>query len=96
MRMNKLGISLLMAAMMASVPVLAQDNKAAKTTKADKPHGTAEVQKDIQDHLAMADAHTAAAKCLQSGKGEKVCHEQLAKECKGLGIGKLCGMRHKH
>jgi len=55
-----------------------------------------EVQKDIADHLAMADAHTTAAKCLQSGKSEKECHAQLAKDCKGLGIGKLCGMQHKH
>jgi hypothetical protein len=93
--MSKLGVSLLLATMMASVPVVAQDKKD-NAKRADKPHSTAEVQKDIQDHLAMADAHTAAAKCLQSGKGEKVCHEQLAKECKGLGIGKLCGMRHKH
>lgn len=67
-----------------------------KTKKAEKGHSAAEVQKDIADHLAMADAHTAAAKCLQSGKGEKACHEQLAKDCKGLGIGKLCGMKHKH
>ena len=44
----------------------------------------------------MADAHVAAAKCLQAGKGEKECHAQLVKDCKGLGIGKFCGMKHKH
>lgn len=59
-------------------------------------HGNAEIQKDILDHRAMADAHLAAAKCLEEGKGEKVCHGQLAKDCKGLGIGTLCGMKHKH
>jgi hypothetical protein len=79
------------ASLMAA-PVLAQD----KAKKGDKPHTAAEVQKDIQDHLAMADAHTTAAKCLQAGKGEKECHAQLAKDCKGLGIGTLCGMKHKH
>ena len=40
----------------------------------------------------MAAAHEAAAKCLESGKGEKVCLEKLLKDCKGVGIGKYCGM----
>ena len=44
----------------------------------------------------MAAAHEAAAKCLESGKAEKACLEKLAKDCKGLGIGKYCGMRHQH
>ena len=54
------------------------------------------MKKDIADHRAMADAHLNAAKCLESGKPEKECHAQLAKDCKGLGIGKYCGMKHKH
>ena len=91
--MNFRWLSIGIAALfMAAAPVLAQD----KVKKDDKTHSAAEVQKDVQDHLAMADAHTAAAKCLQSGKGDKVCHAQLAKDCKGLGIGTLCGMKHKH
>jgi hypothetical protein len=90
--MNKRWMVLLVAAAVAAMPAIAQD----KTKKGDKAHSSAEVQKDIADHLAMADAHTAAAKCLQSGKGEKECHAQLAKDCKGLGIGTLCGMKHKH
>jgi hypothetical protein len=88
-------LTVLTAALLMATPVIAQD-KAKKADKGDKPHTAAEVQKDIQDHLAMADAHVAAAKCLQSGKGEKDCHAQLVKDCKGLGIGKLCGMKHKH
>jgi len=44
----------------------------------------------------MAAAHEAAAKCLESGQPEKACLEKLAKDCKGLGIGKYCGMRHQH
>ena len=90
--MGKRWISLWVAALLIAAPVLAQD----KAKKSEKPHTSAEVQKDIQDHLAMADAHTAAAKCLQGGKGDKECRAQLAKDCKGLGIGKLCGMQHKH
>ena len=88
----KIFYSLFIAAILVSGTALAQD----KTKPADKSHSAAEVKKDIDDHRAMADAHLAAAKCLESGKGEKVCHEQLAKDCKGLGIGKLCGMKHKH
>ena len=34
--------------------------------------------------------------CLEAGKGEKVCLEQLLKDCKGVGIGKYCGMKHQH
>ena len=61
-----------------------------------KKDDVAHVRKDIGDHRAMADAHLNAAKCLESGKSEKDCHAQLAKDCKGLGIGKYCGMKHKH
>lgn len=84
--------TLFAVAMLMSGTAIAQD----KAKAADKAHSAAEVKKDIDDHRAMADAHLAAAKCLESGKGEKMCHEQLAKDCKGLGIGKLCGMKHKH
>ena len=61
-----------------------------------KPHGAAEAKKDIADHRAMAEAHLNAAKCFEAGKSEKECHEQLAKDCKGLAIGKYCGMKHSH
>jgi len=54
------------------------------------------VKQDIAGHRAMAAAHEAAAKCLESGKLEKECHAQLAKDCKGIAIGKYCGMRHRH
>jgi hypothetical protein len=61
-----------------------------------KTHGAAEAKKDIADHRAMAEAHLNAAKCFESGKSEKECHAQLAKDCKGLAIGKYCGMKHSH
>jgi hypothetical protein len=59
-------------------------------------HSDAEVKKDIQRHQAMAAAHDSAAKCLQSGKKYDVCTKDLQTACKGLGIGKHCGMRHEH
>ena len=90
--MNTRWILIVAVAFAMTTPVVAQD----KAKKTEKPHTSAEVQKDILDHRAMADAHLTAAKCLESGKGEKECHAQLAKDCKGLGIGKLCGMQHKH
>lgn len=61
-----------------------------------KVHGAAEAKKDIADHRAMAEAHLNAAKCFEAGKPEKECHAQLAKDCKGLAIGKYCGMKHSH
>lgn len=85
----------ILAATLAAGAAYAQDKPVA-TKKTEKGHGAAEIQKDIADHRAMADAHLAAAKCLEGGKGEKECHTQLTKDCKGLGIGKLCGMKHKH
>jgi hypothetical protein len=53
-------------------------------------------KKDITRHRAMAAAHEAAAKCLEAGKTEEVCHKDLQAACKGLAIGKYCGMRHEH
>ena len=69
-------------------PVLAAE----KGAKDDPAH----VKKDVADHRAMAEAHSNAAKCLESGKPEKDCQAQLAKDCKGLAIGKYCGMKHRH
>lgn len=53
-------------------------------------------KEDIARHRAMAQAHENAAKCLESGKSDAVCEKQLQVECKGLGIGKFCGMKHVH
>jgi hypothetical protein len=54
------------------------------------------VKKDIERHRAMASAHEAAARCLESGKPEAQCQKDLLAACKGLAIGKYCGMRHEH
>ncbi len=76
----------LMSALLALSPAFAQEKK---------PETDA-VKKDIAAHRQLALAHENAAKCLEAGKPEKVCHEQLQKDCKGTGIGKYCGMRHTH
>ena len=60
-----------------------------------KKDDSAHVKKDIADHRAMAEAHLNAAKCLESGRPEKECEAQLRKDCKGLAIGKYCGMKHR-
>lgn len=62
---------------------------------ADK-HSAEDIKKDIQRHRAMATAHEAAAKCLESGKKDEVCEKELQAACKGIGIGKNCGMKHEH
>ena len=59
-------------------------------------HSDKETKADIERHRAMAAAHEAAAKCLESGKGHDVCQKELQTAGKGLGIGKYCGMRHAH
>ncbi|MDP3230418.1 MAG: hypothetical protein Q8N13_20940 [Acidovorax sp.] len=59
-------------------------------------HSDKETKEDIARHRAMAAAHEAAAKCLESGKGEDTCQKELQTACKGLAIGKYCGMKHAH
>ena len=44
----------------------------------------------------MAAAQEGAAKCLEGGKTEEVCMKELLAACKGLAIGKYCGMKHAH
>ncbi|MES2976817.1 MAG: hypothetical protein V4731_00215 [Pseudomonadota bacterium] len=59
-------------------------------------HSDKETKQDVQRHRAMAAAHEAAAKCLESGKKEDVCVKDLQAACKGLAVGKYCGMKHGH
>jgi hypothetical protein len=86
-----LGIGSLTLALALAVPAAAQETK-----KKEKPHSAAEVKEDIANHRAMAEAHMNAARCLEAGRTVKECHGQLAKDCKGLGIGRYCGMKHRH
>ena len=79
--MNK--IALFLAAMSLSWSAVAQ-------------HSKKEVEQDIARHRAMAEAHEAAAKCLESGKKPDQCTKELQTACKGLALGKYCGMKHVH
>ena len=59
-------------------------------------HSDKETKEDVMRHRAIAAAHEGAAKCLEAGKSEDVCHKELQATCKGLAIGKYCGMKHEH
>lgn len=63
---------------------------------ANAQHTAAETKADVQRHRAMAAAHEAAANCLESGRKDEVCEKELQASCKGLAIGKYCGMKHVH
>ena len=83
-------VSAVLAVTLAFIPAIAQPQ--AEKKKHDP------IADDIMDHRTMAEAHLKAAECLEAKKTEKECRAQLAKDCKGVGIGKHCGMkdRHKH
>ena len=53
-------------------------------------------REDVERHRAMARAHEQAAQCLAAGKSYEECQKQLQTNCKGLALGKNCGMRHSH
>lgn len=59
-------------------------------------HSDKDKLQDIARHRAMAEAHEAAAKCLESGKKQEQCAQALQAACKGLALGKYCGMKHVH
>ena len=65
-------------------------------TFAAETHGDKERKVDVERHRAMAKAHTDAAVCLESGKKQEDCEKALQTACKGLAIGKTCGMKHAH
>lgn len=71
------------------VPVWAQ-------AQAQAPRLNDHVKADIERHLAIAAAHEAAARCLAAGRPEADCVKALQASCKGLAIGKYCGMKHGH
>lgn len=75
------------------VPVTAE---AAPKPTTGQPVLDAHTREDIERHQSMARAHAQAAQCLEAGKGEDQCQKQLQLACKGLALGKNCGMRHSH
>lgn len=80
--MKKSLLALVLLAQAATFSVAAESDK--------------ETREDVAKHRAMAAAHEAAAKCREAGKGEDVCNKELQAACKGLAIGKFCGMKHEH
>lgn len=61
---------------------------------ADAPKMNQETRDDIAKHEKIAAAHTEAAKCLRASKPDEVCEGALLQACKGVAIGKFCGMKH--
>lgn len=59
-------------------------------------HTEQEIRQDAKRHRAMAAAHEAAARCLESGRKPEDCNKDLQAACKGLAIGRYCGMKHEH
>ncbi len=79
-----------------AVDALAQGSPGASKPAAGAAPAADHLKKDIARHRAMAQAHEAAAQCLEAGKSEDSCLQALQASCKGLAIGKYCGMRHEH
>lgn len=82
----KHAIGLLLAGLWMGLPAYAKD----------KAHDQKATQQDVARHRALAVAHESAARCLEVGKGHEQCQKELQVACKGLAIGKYCGMKHEH
>jgi len=90
MRWNLVFAGLAVAAFVLAGPVMTQ----AQLTGGAKE--SAHRGDDVAKHRQMARAHEEAAKCLESKEKESVCHARLHDACKGIAVGKFCGMRHDH
>jgi hypothetical protein len=77
--------NILLALLLAPLVALAADK-----------HSDADVKKDVERHKMMSAAHAEAARCLESGQKPEQCQKALQGACKGLAIGKYCGMKHEH
>ena len=96
-------VSLILAAVFLAAAAQAHDHDHdhAKTPADAKAQGAsapldAHARADMERHRAMAKAHEAAAQCLAAGRDHEQCQKQLQADCKGLALGKFCGMRHAH
>ena len=90
--MKKLSLLAALLAFGATTAVQAQSSPAPAAVKPLSEHA----KKDISRHRAMAKAHEDAARCLESGETEERCQKTLLAACKGLAIGKYCGLKHEH
>lgn len=86
-----LAATAVLALLLASA-VQAQSSPAPATKPALSDHA----KKDIERHRAMVKAHEDAARCLESGQTEERCQKALLAACRGLAIGKYCGLKHEH
>lgn len=91
------------AVVMFAAPAWAHDDHAhtqapakSESTSQAAPKLDAHTQEDIERHRGMARAHEQAAQCLSAGTKYDECQKQLQASCKGLALGKNCGMRHAH
>ena len=98
-------VSLILAAVFLAAAAQAhdhgQDHDHAKTPADAKAQGgpvqlDAHARANMERHRSMAKAHEATAQCLAAGRDHAQCHKQLQADCKGLALGKFCGMRHAH
>lgn len=102
-------ICLATAALLAASPAWAHSDAPAQpkdvhitlSAPASKPTSAAvaldaHTMQDIARHRGMAQAHEQAAQCLTEGQPYATCQKQLQASCKGLALGKHCGMRHSH
>ncbi|MFM9900661.1 MAG: hypothetical protein ACKVOT_06575 [Polaromonas sp.] len=80
----------------ATLPAVLALVLSAGLSAAHAQHSDKEKKEDVARHRAMSAAHEAAAKCLESGKKDEVCEKELQASCKGLAVGKYCGMKHVH
>lgn len=85
---------LLVIALCSAATAVAQ--APAPTKEAPAKAADAHRKEDIARHRQMARAHEEAARCLETGEKESVCHERLRQACKGIAVGRYCGMRHEH
>ena len=49
-----------------------------------------------KSYALTARAHRTASECMSAGKAYEDCIWDLQTACKGLGVGKYCGMMHVH
>ena len=90
------------ATLALSAPAFAHNHDHAKDAHAHDHAAPASSQldkhtlEDIERHRGMARAHEQAAQCLEQGNKYENCQKQLQTSCKGLALGKNCGMRHSH
>ncbi len=80
--MKKRLLALILIALAATLSVAKESDK--------------ETREDIAKHRVMAAAHETAAQCRESGKDADECNKALQAACKGIAIGKFCGMKHEH